>query len=91
MIFISESAQSGKSHSGTLALLQRLPSCHNLFQFFVDAAMKFSKELKNMIDLHSNQFDQRFDKVFQLTEKGFSEDQINFAKSILSHSLGGIG
>ncbi|CAG8456176.1 9202_t:CDS:10 [Ambispora leptoticha] len=37
------------------------------------------------------EFDQRFEKTFGLSEKGFNEKEIDFAKMALSNLIGGIG
>lgn len=37
------------------------------------------------------EFDERFEKIFKLKEKGFKSDRIEFGKSALSNMLGGIG
>lgn len=46
----------------------------------------FAREIK----AKRQQFDQHFEKSFQLSEKGFSEEQITFAKAAFSNCIGGI-
>jgi mannosyl-oligosaccharide glucosidase len=39
----------------------------------------------------SQEFDLRFEKAFGLREKGFDDNQIYFAQTIMSNLIGGIG
>lgn len=39
----------------------------------------------------SSAYDHRFDQLFSLTSKGFSSDQIDFARQMTSSTVGGIG
>ncbi|XP_055389385.1 uncharacterized protein LOC129618575 [Condylostylus longicornis] len=47
----------------------------------------YTQLLKKKID----EFDNKFEKTFNLENKKFSQDEINFAKAALSNMLGGIG
>ncbi|KAA0202272.1 hypothetical protein HAZT_HAZT002463 [Hyalella azteca] len=47
----------------------------------------FSRDLKK----YSEEFDAQFDHKFPLKEKGFTEDEIAFAKAAMSNMIGGIG
>ncbi|XP_002738764.2 mannosyl-oligosaccharide glucosidase-like [Saccoglossus kowalevskii] len=49
--------------------------------------MDFTQYLNNYL----SSFDNRFEHVFQLKQKGFKEKEINFAKATLSNLIGGIG
>ncbi|CAM1154322.1 MOGS (predicted) [Pycnogonum litorale] len=49
------------------------------------------KELENNVERHRKDFDERFEKTFELAAKGFNESGITFAKAALSNMLGGIG
>ena len=40
---------------------------------------------------HETAFDKKFENIFDLKARKFSEDQINFAKAALSNMVGGIG
>ena len=48
---------------------------------------EFDKKLKT----HTDNFDAKFDNVFGLSNKGYNEAEISFAKAALSNMLGGIG
>ncbi|KAK3094634.1 hypothetical protein FSP39_004266 [Pinctada imbricata] len=47
----------------------------------------FSEELQK----HAENFDKKFTEVFDLENKGYSKDEIDFAKSAMSNMIGGIG
>lgn len=47
----------------------------------------FDKKLEK----HRKDFHKKFEKIYKLREKNFGEDQISFAKSVLSNLVGGIG
>lgn len=47
--------------------------------------------LDRLLERSRDNFDQRFEHVFRLKEKGLSDGEIEFAKAALSNVLGGIG
>ncbi|XP_037937981.1 alpha-glucosidase 2 [Teleopsis dalmanni] len=50
-----------------------------------------AREFTNNLQAKIAEFDNRFENTFQLRAKGFTADEIKFAKSALSNMLGGIG
>ncbi|KAL0269735.1 UNVERIFIED_CONTAM: hypothetical protein PYX00_007370 [Menopon gallinae] len=49
------------------------------------------KNFQRELEKHRSQFHKKFENVYKLREKKFDEDQISFAKSVLSNLVGGIG
>lgn len=43
------------------------------------------------LEMHRQLFDEKFEKVFKLRSKGFTEEEIKFAKMALSNMMGSIG
>jgi mannosyl-oligosaccharide glucosidase len=50
-----------------------------------------AESLTSGLKTKSQEFDQRFEKTFGLSEKGFNDSQIYFAQTIMSNLIGGIG
>ncbi|CAG8443656.1 9694_t:CDS:10 [Ambispora gerdemannii] len=89
----------------TLRNTVREDSNFYVFQKIVEAPFQFdiyfnSASSPNEMDTASftsglessiQEFDQRFEKTFGLSEKGFTEKEIDFAKMALSNLIGGIG
>lgn len=51
------------------------------------AGEKFTKQL----NIFKKQFDKKFEETFPLKSKGYSKDEVKFAKSAFSNMIGGIG
>lgn len=49
------------------------------------------ESLSNLISDAGRRFDERFEKTFALSAKGFNEKQIEFGKMMIGNMLGGIG
>ncbi|XP_067934654.1 mannosyl-oligosaccharide glucosidase-like [Watersipora subatra] len=47
--------------------------------------------LQTEIALRTQEFDKKFEKVFRLKEKGYSNEHIAFAQAAMSNMLGGVG
>ena len=59
---------------------------------FVNRHIKLEgAEFDTMIMKHIDNFDKKFEKVFELEKKGYPEEEIKFAKAALSNMVGGIG
>ncbi|KAJ3013924.1 Processing alpha glucosidase I [Thoreauomyces humboldtii] len=56
-----------------------------------DAAELSGAALDKRLDAAAAQFDNRFEETFHLQAKGYSEDRISFAQSLLGNMLGGLG
>ncbi|KAJ3293246.1 Processing alpha glucosidase I, partial [Borealophlyctis nickersoniae] len=57
----------------------------------VDADSISGNALTSSLKAASESFDDRFEKTFHLTEKGFSAPQVAFAQSMLGNMVGGLG
>lgn len=49
------------------------------------------REMSNKLETHTTDFDRRFEETFGLSSKGYSPNEIAFAKAALSNMIGGIG
>ncbi|CAH0553767.1 unnamed protein product [Brassicogethes aeneus] len=59
---------------------------------FYDRPDTFSGEsYTQALNWHSTRFGQKFENIFGLQKKGFKDDDIEFAQSTLSNTVGGIG
>jgi mannosyl-oligosaccharide glucosidase len=54
---------------------------------FPQQSLQFSTELQERKD----NFNNKFEEIFQLSAKGFNDDYVKFAKSVFSNLIGGIG
>ena len=50
-----------------------------------------SKDITNLINIGKSEFDQRFERIYGLKEKGYDSEQVDFAKMLLGNMIGGIG
>jgi mannosyl-oligosaccharide glucosidase len=51
----------------------------------------FGESLTKLLASGEKVFDEKFSKAFQLEEKGYTPDQIDFGKMLLGNMLGGLG
>ncbi len=49
------------------------------------------KDIATLIKENEIKYDEKFEQVFKLANKGFSEGQIRFGRAALSNLLGGVG
>jgi mannosyl-oligosaccharide glucosidase len=54
------------------------------------AAPVYGEAFGSLVEAKKKEFDQRFEKVFQLGKKGFTPEKVEFAKSVFSNLIGGI-
>ncbi|KAJ3273629.1 Processing alpha glucosidase I [Terramyces sp. JEL0728] len=53
--------------------------------------MYFGESLSNLLALYEDNYAKQFEKVFQLSGKGFDESQVVFGQMLLGNMLGGLG
>ncbi|KAI9202677.1 glycoside hydrolase [Polychytrium aggregatum] len=76
----------------TLDVVFLSQSAHPHSKLSVDLVRDLSgKALTTALGQASARFDERFEHVFALKDKGFAPDQIDFAKHLLSNMVGGMG
>jgi hypothetical protein len=58
---------------------------------FIVVPIALSEDLDASLKTAARAFDDRFEKVLLLQQKGFQKKQIDFAKMLLSNLIGGTG
>ncbi|XP_077992555.1 mannosyl-oligosaccharide glucosidase-like [Glandiceps talaboti] len=78
-------------HQITLALPFEVDFVFESGSFTERKSVLAGKDFTNLLEYHDQNFDRKFENIFNLKQKGFKEKEVNFAKATLSNLLGGIG